>query len=314
MWYLFSSLFLGWSLGANTASVLFGSAITSQMIRFRHALVLMVTFVILGAWVEGAKGLATIGALANQTPRQASMVLLAAALVVTFVTRMKLPVSISQSVIGAIVGAGLFVGNVDFSRLPFIFSCWIATPILSALVSFVTYKVLSRWFHRMELNFIGYDRVIRTGLVACGIYASYALGANNVANVTGVFFQAGIFNVNDACLFGGLAIALGMATYSKNVIMTLGANIVPLSGFGALVASLAAAFSVHMFARIGVPVAASQAAVGGVIGIALVEGLNLLNARMVGHIAAAWVLSPVLAGLLSIGLMFLTHIRIVYVP
>jgi PiT family inorganic phosphate transporter len=284
------------------------------MIRFRQALVLMVIFVLLGAWLEGARGLRTIGGLATQTPLQASLLLFSAALVVTIVTKLKLPVSISQSVIGAIIGAGLWSGGVNWGNLPYILSCWVATPFLAALVSASVYAALFRLFQRMELNFIGYDRLIRTGLVLCGCYAAYALGANNVGNVTGVFFKAGLFTLDEACLFGGLAIALGMATYSKNVIETLGSNIVPLSPFGALVAALASAFSVHMFAELGVPVAASQAAVGGVIGIALIEGLNLLNARMVGHIGVAWVMSPILSGLLAYGLMFLTKVRVVILP
>ena len=72
------------------------------------------------------------------------------------------------------------------------------------------------------------------GLLAAGIFGSYALGANNISTVMGVFVP--ISNFSEINLFGmvtlsaaqqlffvgGLAIAVGVFTYSKKVIMTVG--------------------------------------------------------------------------------------------
>ena len=56
---ILGGIFLGWSLGANDASNVFGSAVTSKMVRFRTAALLCAGFVLLGAWLEGAAGIKT---------------------------------------------------------------------------------------------------------------------------------------------------------------------------------------------------------------------------------------------------------------
>ena len=47
--FLTSGLFLGWSLGANDAANVFGTAVGTRMIRFSTAAIICSVFVILGA-------------------------------------------------------------------------------------------------------------------------------------------------------------------------------------------------------------------------------------------------------------------------
>ena len=64
--FLSSGLFLGWSLGANDAANIFGTAVTSRMLRFRTAAILCAVFVIIGAVISGAgasHGLGKLGAV-----------------------------------------------------------------------------------------------------------------------------------------------------------------------------------------------------------------------------------------------------------
>ena len=64
--FLSSGLFLGWSLGANNASTVFGTAISTQMVRFSTAALILSVFVILGAVIGGAgatQGLTELGAV-----------------------------------------------------------------------------------------------------------------------------------------------------------------------------------------------------------------------------------------------------------
>ena len=64
--FLSSGLFLGWSLGANDAANVFGSAVGSRMLRFSTAALLCSVFVILGAVSAGAGasgGLGELGAV-----------------------------------------------------------------------------------------------------------------------------------------------------------------------------------------------------------------------------------------------------------
>ena len=78
---------------------------------------------------------------------------------------------------------------------------------------------------------------------------------------------------------------------------TVGSRLVQLDAFSALVAALAMAVTVHVYAKIGVPVSASQAIVGAVLGIGLFKGVKTINRRMVFNILFAWLNTPLIAGL-----------------
>ena len=110
--FLLSGLFLGWSLGANDAANVYGTAVGTRMIRFRTAAILCSAFVILGAVIGGAGASHTLGQLGSvDAPPGAFTVALAAALSVTWMTRLGIPVSTSQAVVGAIIGWNLFSGS-----------------------------------------------------------------------------------------------------------------------------------------------------------------------------------------------------------
>ncbi len=312
MWYISSAILLGWSLGANDAANVFGTAVTSNIIRWRTAAILTAIFVIIGAIIRGQAGLETLGSLTDQTVSQAFITMLAAAISVGLMTKLKLPVSTSQAVVGAIIGGGLIGKGVDWSVLVKIVICWIGTPIGAALISLLLYNILGLIFRKLNPNFFEFDSIIRKLLVVFGMYSAYALGANNVANVTGVFFQTKLITGFEACLIGALSIAFGVVTYSKNVMKTVGRGIIPIDSFSALVTVLASAITVHIYAFVGVPVSSSQAIVGAVIGIAFIKGFESLNKRNVLYILYGWLCTPLISGILTVLLTFMSRIRITY--
>ena len=63
--FLSSGLFLGWSLGANDAANVFGTAVGTRMVRFTTAALICGVFVILGAVFSGAGAAHTLGALGS---------------------------------------------------------------------------------------------------------------------------------------------------------------------------------------------------------------------------------------------------------
>ena len=111
--FLSSGLFLGWSLGANDAANVFGSAVGSRMVRFKKAAIIPGIFGILGAVFQGAGASHTLGKLGAVDAIAGSFtVALAAALTVFWMTRLKVPVSTSQAIVGAIIGWNLYTGKV----------------------------------------------------------------------------------------------------------------------------------------------------------------------------------------------------------
>ena len=109
LFFLSSGLFLGWSLGANDAANVFGTAVGTRMMRFTTAALICSVFVILGAVFGGAGASHTLGKLgAVNALGGAFMVALSAGFTVYTMTRMSLPVSTSQAIVGSIIGWNLF--------------------------------------------------------------------------------------------------------------------------------------------------------------------------------------------------------------
>ncbi len=317
LFWLGSGLLVGWSLGANDAANVFGTAVATRMVRFGTAAGLSIVFIILGGLVNGPAAMATISEFGNvDTLPVAFTTLLAAGLIVAVMTRAGMPVSISQAIVGALIGYRLFAhGSIDESTWTLftkIALTWAVSPLLAASLAVLMYQ-LSAWaFRRLPMPLFVLDRWLRFGLVTAGCYGAWALGGNNMANVVGVYsgldfltaVSIGPLELSQArilALFGGAAISLGVISYSRRVILTVGRDLVKLDAITALIAVMAQAVVVDFFAHTwdfgtfvlpAIPVSTSQAMVGAVLGIGIVRGFQEVNKRLLGHIALSWVATP----------------------
>ncbi len=337
--FLSSGLFLGWSLGANDASNVFGTAVGSRMIRFSTAAVICSVFIIIGSVTAGAGAAGGLGKLGAVNALAGSFtVALAAAITVLWMTQLGLPVSTSQAVVGAIVGWNWFSDSpTNINDLIKIMGTWIACPILAAIFAAVIYKLVVLLIENTKPHLLSLDSNIRWGLIIVGAFGSYTLGANNIGNVMGVFVPsspfenlkiAGIFDISaveQLFLLGAIAIAVGVFTYSKQVMMTVGGSLMTLSPVGALVVVLANSLVLFTFSSqelsnfvvsLGlppiplIPVSSSQAVVGAVIGIALlkgIKGVRQVKWGVLGGIASGWITTPVIAAVISFILLFIVQ-------
>jgi PiT family inorganic phosphate transporter len=309
---LLGGIFLGWSLGANDAANAFGPAVTSRMLKYWYAAVVAAVFVLLGALAEGQAPIETLKSITSLSLKQAVVSSVAAAATVTLMTLFGFPVSTSQAVVGAILGIGFMNRNLDMSEMSKVLICWFGTPVGGLLIAVIRLKALGRVFNRLNIDLFQSDILLRTLLIAAGSYAAYALGANNVANVTAVFVGAGQLNIFWAKLLGGLSIALGIITFSRPVMETVGRKLVSLDPFSALIVVLAEAITVHIYTLVGVPVSTSQALIGAVLGVGLVKGISTVSKQTLANILLAWFLTPTIACFISIALYFAINLR--YVP
>ncbi len=337
LFFLTSGLFLGWTLGANDASNVFGSAVGSKMIRFKQAAVIASFFVILGAVLQGAGGSHTLGKLGSvDALGGAFTVALAAGLSVFWMTKLKLPVSTSQAIVGAIIGWNLFTGNpTDMNSLTKIVTTWVSGPILGGLFAVLLFLLLRYIIKKSKIHLIRLDAYIKYALLIVGAFGSYSLGANNIANVVGVFVPSapdiivdfGLFKLDGTQLLflaGGLSIAVGILTYSKKVMMTVGNSLMKLNAETAIVVVLAHSLVLfvfssqglsNIFVRLGlpaipmVPVSSSQAIVGAILGVGILKGGRNIQMNVIGKIALGWLVTPIIAGLISfIALFFMSNV------
>lgn len=335
--FLSSGLFLGWALGANDAANVFGTAVGTRMVSWRNAAIICSIFVILGAVISGAGTSQTLGKLGAITALPgAFMTALSAGFSVFVMTKSGLPVSTSQAIVGAIIGWNFFSNQAtDTSTLAKILSTWIICPLLAAVIAIVILKVSKYFGRKMSLSLIRLDAYKRIALIFAGALGAYSLGANNIANVIGVFIpvqplaelKIGSFSFSSTqqlFLLGGLAIALGVCTYSKKVMLTVGSDLGQLSSTSALVAVISHSIVLFLFASQGleallsryglptiplVPVSSSQAVVGAIFGISILQGITAVKWNVLGKIIAGWIVTPIFAGIVCfIGLFFLQNV------
>jgi len=312
--FVSSGLFLGWSLGANHASNAFGIAVATRVIKFSTAVIICAIFVIIGSIVDGYAG---IGNLSNfsfsngiRSAMGAFLVLFSAGLTVTIMTVLSFPVSTSQCVIGSILGWGFGCGMADFSMITKFVAAWVFTPIGAMAVGFLLCKGVEFLLSRYSPPLLMFDYIVRAGYYIAGIFSAYSLGANAVANATGIYVGVGLLEPFPAALLGGISIAVGALTYSKKVMFTIGEGITELSPLTGVLVVLSSALAVYFYALVGIPVSTSQAVVGAVIGAGLARGTNTVHLKMVRNILIAWFCTPTLAGMLTWGMALAYNARI----
>ncbi len=341
---------MGWSLGTNDAANAFGTAVATRVVKYRTAVIIIATFVIIGAFVGGANNIDKVAELATsnevmasthtvkdavasgdvdmlklKSALKAAIIFICAGLTVFGMSYFKFPVSANQSITGAIIGWGLFYADysnpaVLETNLPQIgkfAATWILNPLGAGIISFVLVGTVGKFLEKKLSTLGSYDTLIKTGYIIAGVLGSYSIGVNSSANVTALYFDYAYKDTGVAANLltdpvitaglGGIAIALGVLTYSKKVMMTVGGSIANITQMDGFLVIISMALTVILMGNLmGIPVSTSQAVVGAVVGAGLTRGVKQVNFGVFKSIGLAWVGSPTIAGVLAYAVAFLT--------
>jgi PiT family inorganic phosphate transporter len=155
------------------------------------------------------------------------------------------------------------------------------------------------------------ERVFAILVIMTASSVAFAHGSNDVANAIGPL--AAIINVEQGLglastapvapwmlVVGGIGIVIGLATLGYRVIETIGKKITELTPSRAFAAELAAATTIVLASRLGIPVSTTHILVGSVLGVGLARGIGALDSRVVGRILVSWVATLPIAAALSI--------------
>lgn len=308
---LLGGFYAAWTIGANDAGNCIGTAVGSGLLEYRQAVWLVASFAVLGAVLQGHKVMETMGKgliTTSLSPLAILVVIFSSAIFVTLATFYRLPVSTSQAIVGGVVGIGVAnfgfdtSGQIAWGKLLEILECWVLNPILALILSALIYLIM-RAILRRTRNTALWEKIIGFLVIASACYVGFSLGANNVGNAIGPIVN--IFHQHLAWLtvFGGVAIAIGVITYSKKVTETVGRGITPLDLLGAFSAQISAGFGIHLFTLLGIPISTSQAIVGAVAGVGIVRGIRTVSMKTLTTIFIGWVTVPVGAAVFS-GLVY----------
>jgi len=156
----------------------------------------------------------------------------------------------------------------------------------------------------------GTEEVFRKIQIGTSCYVALAQGANDVANAIGplavIYFLVKTGNVGTKVpvpefllLFGGLGIAAGIGMAGHRVMDTIGTKITTLTNTRGFSVDFAAASTVLIASKLGLPVSTTHAAVGGVLGVGLAGGIEAVNFGIVFQIMIYWVLTVPAAAITS---------------
>jgi PiT family inorganic phosphate transporter len=161
-----------------------------------------------------------------------------------------------------------------------------------------------------KFHFASLEKVFAPAMIFTACAMAFAHGSNDVANGVGpmaavvAMVQSGGDVAAESALpiwilaLGGVGIIVGLATLGYQVMKTVGEDITTLTPTRGFCATLAAATTVVVASRTGLPVSTTHIAVGAVVGVGLARGVGALDLRVVGTIVVSWLVTlPVGAGL-----------------
>jgi PiT family inorganic phosphate transporter len=165
----------------------------------------------------------------------------------------------------------------------------------------------------------GAEEIFKKIQVGTACYVALAQGANDVANAIGplavIYFLVKTGNVGAKVpvpifllLFGGIGIACGIAMAGHRVMETMGEKITTLSNTRGFSVEFAAATTVLVASKMGLPVSTTHAAVGGVLGVGLARGIEAVNFGIVYKIMVYWILTVPAAALTSMVIFKMLHL------
>jgi PiT family inorganic phosphate transporter len=102
-----------------------------------------------------------------------------------------------------------------------------------------------------------------------------------------------------------VGIVIGLATFGYRVMRTIGTRITELTPTRGFCATMAAAATVVLASRTGMPVSTTHIAVGAVMGVGLARGIGALDLRVIGGIVVSWIVTLPIGGVLA-ALIFFT--------
>ncbi len=150
--------YMAWNIGANDVANAMGTSVGSKALTLRNAIIIAAVFEFLGAFFAGDAVTDTVrkGVLVISEEEMALLStelyygfiasMLAAALWITYATRYGLPVSTTHSIVGGIVGIGLFIDSsmIDYAKVGQIVISWIASPLLGGILAYSTFYIIKK--------------------------------------------------------------------------------------------------------------------------------------------------------------------------
>jgi PiT family inorganic phosphate transporter len=296
-----AALAFAWSIGAHYTGACMGMAYGSGAISRNRALIGMAILTVAGAAIASGKVVGNIGlnlvAASELSVVSAAVVILTAFALTTAYNYYKVPTSTIQIFVFSLVGVSLGDGiPVHWGNIGGLVAIWVAAPVAALALGYLITRGLPRGGARPGDPGSGgaWGARSATLLVLMALAASFAMGANDVANATAVFVSTGLTGVLLAGVVGGIALAVGVLTWGGRLLSTVATDIVTVDRPMAIAAQSAqAAVILTSVVLLGAFTSMNQALVGGMAGAGLARGQRTIHWPVLRGILVGWAVGPV---------------------
>ena len=309
-------------IGANDASNVFGSAVGSKMLKFKISVIFFIIFIILGSIINAENPSQVYGNLIIDYPNlnKIFLIIIPVVLITIISLKLKIPSSISQSVIFSLIGFSFVEKlSINFDLFFNLIYFWLATPFIAFILSILFCWAISFIFKILRLNIFQIDYQIRLALIFFGCIAAFALGAHLTAAIVGIYspfldIDLNVLNfsltLNDKKLyfFASVLIGLGAYLFSQKIVRTIGSqisNIKPVPALAILFTQILILFIFSSdylikalnfllpFQIFSMPLSASHITFASIIGIASLNKFREVKPKHTIKIILSWIIIPI---------------------
>jgi len=201
--------------------------------------------------------------------------------------------------------------KLEFSML----ESFVIAVIFGAIVAFIGRMMINRVqvddAADRDFHYASVEKAFVPMMIFTACAMAFAHGSNDVAN--GIGPLAAVISIVQSggevgqkaalpvwiLILGGAGIVVGLATMGWKVMQTIGTKITELTPTRGYCATLAAATTVVLASKTGLPVSTTHIAVGAVMGVGLARGIGALDLRVIGNIVISWVVTLPAGGILA---------------
>jgi len=167
-----------------------------------------------------------------------------------------------------------------------------------------------------DQHFHTVERIFGVLMVITACAMAFAHGSNDVANAIGPLAavisvaRTGAVSSQSSIpiwvlVLGGAGIVVGLATYGRHVIATVGNKITQLTPSRGFAAGVAAATTIVIASGTGMPISTTHTLVGAVLGVGMARGIDAIDLRVVSRIMVSWVVTIPAGAFLAIVFFFI---------
>jgi len=284
--------------GLNNGALFEGGLVGNGSFKYQISALVVGGGLLLGALLEGTMTSNFALSLGGHISGYIAIIIILIQIALFFAfSYVKLPLSITQSLIGAWVGALIFL-RPGFNASPIynLVFWWAASPVIAILVSAIIFQGLKRVTSTWRLGTISYFN--RFLLLIMVFYTSFVLGANNIGFIKGAF-EIPIWLL----VVIAIAATVGAVFMSSGFTKSIGEDFIVLGPLGIISALLGGATVLLALTLMGYPASLTTTTLGGMIGVGLASRPSRFKTSYLIMVTTSWVLAGFLGFTIS-GLVF----------